>query len=89
MENIKYIQKVLELLHYNFDVVQYILKVYWLFKILFYKLFHKCALNRKKKMKNINQRQIWTVFSSAHSVQLFLTIHRQIRRLASHLHSIK
>ena len=49
MENIKYIQKVLELLHYNFDVVQYILKVYWLFKILFYKLFHKCALNRKKK----------------------------------------
>ena len=89
MENIKYIQKVLELLHYNFDVVQYILKVYWLFKILFYKLFHKCALNRKKKMKNINLRQIWTVFSSAHSVQLFLTIHCQIRRLASHLHSIK
>ena len=49
MENIKYIQKKLKLLHDDFDVVQYILKMYWLFKIVFYKLFHKYTLNRKKK----------------------------------------
>lgn len=53
IENTKYIQKFLKLLHDNLDTVYYISKMYWVFNIIFLKVTsQECFKWKKKKEKH-------------------------------------